>query len=236
MEHRSKSERKRIRKLMPKLTKQWSRVPLGAPQIGPKSTSNHSGRSKDVPGASRDVPAAPRERPKGAPGEARNAFGEPEKAIRRQISTIWDRDVVQFREILVEIRRSRSNVRSDQGLRSNFVKFWWNFRRFRQSRSSWNRVHYGEITRCRGLGANARTVDARHRKNKKSGPDFDKKSSNFVNVRQFWTKIVGFLYKFDQFWTKFDEFKSNVRSGQGSRSNLVEFRSNFGQFWTNQKV
>ena len=123
MKGRSKSERKRTRKLMPKSTQEWSRVPFGAPQISSKSTSIHSGRSKDVPGASRDVPAAPRERPKGVPGEARDAFGEPEKAIRRQISTILDRNVVQFREILVEIRRSRSNVRSDQGLRSNFVKF-----------------------------------------------------------------------------------------------------------------
>ena len=68
--------------------------PTRARQIASKSSSIHLVRSKDVPGASRDVSAAPRERPKGVPGEARDAFGEPEKAIRRQSSTILDRNVV----------------------------------------------------------------------------------------------------------------------------------------------
>ena len=122
MEDRSKSEQKRTRKMMPKSTKKWSQDPLGAPQIAYKSSSIHSGRSKGVPGASRDVSAAPRERPKGVPGEARDAFGEPEKAIRRQSSTILDRNVVQFRRFLVEIRRIRSNIRSGQGMQANFVK------------------------------------------------------------------------------------------------------------------
>ena len=116
MEDRSKSEQKRTRKLMPKSTKKWSRVPLGAPQIASKSSSIHSGRSKDVPGASRDVPAAPRQRPRGAPGEAWDAFGEPEKAIRRPPSILGQAKQTPGRPILVEFRRIRSNVRSDQGL------------------------------------------------------------------------------------------------------------------------